>query len=75
MTTKFCPKCKQEKNIEDFCIDRAKKSGRSSYCRKCKIDRIRETKDNVNSRRRKYYRKNKDRICELGRINAKKILL
>jgi hypothetical protein len=33
--TKFCPKCKQEKSIEEFSSDKGRKDYLASYCKKC----------------------------------------
>jgi len=35
MTTKRCPRCKQEKPVSEFNKDRRAKDGLQSYCRKC----------------------------------------
>lgn len=33
---KFCPNCKNDKNIEDFPKNRSKKDGLASHCKECK---------------------------------------
>ncbi len=34
--TKMCPKCKQEKGIDDFYRNRSARNGYDTYCKKCK---------------------------------------
>ena len=33
--SKTCPKCKENKTLEEFYIDRSKADGHMSYCKKC----------------------------------------
>ena len=35
---KKCPKCKIEKELSNFCKDKSKKTGLSSYCRQCSCE-------------------------------------
>jgi len=35
MKTKICSKCKKEKSLKEFCINRAKKDGLNSRCKEC----------------------------------------
>lgn len=48
MIVKICTKCKKEKGISDFSLNKGKKSGFESWCRKCTAE---------NSK--KWYHKNK----------------
>jgi len=52
MNTKICTKCKEEKHLSEFSKDRAKKSGRTSQCKKCKNDYM------------KLFRKNNPELCK-----------
>jgi hypothetical protein len=60
-----CGRCEKLKDASCFNKDRSKKRGYSSYCKVCKKERELETKTEINTRRRKYYTKNKKRILEL----------
>jgi hypothetical protein len=35
VATKICTKCKKQKDLEEFCIDKRAKDGKASHCRKC----------------------------------------
>ena len=48
MTTKVCPKCKEDKSIDSYYKDGSKSSGISSYCKVCSNSR----KRNPNSAKR-----------------------
>jgi formylmethanofuran dehydrogenase subunit E len=50
---KFCPKCEQEKPIEDFAADKSRKDGKQVGCRSCYS---------------KYYKANKEKHAENGRV-------
>jgi hypothetical protein len=63
---KFCPKCKQEKNLDLFAKDCATKSGYQCYCRACvKVvyKAYREkNKEEVNERRKLWGEQNKEHV-------------
>lgn len=52
MTTKMCPKCKEDKSIDSYYKDASKSSGISSYCKVCCNSRKRTRKRNPNSAKR-----------------------
>jgi hypothetical protein len=67
MEFKICTKCKETKQITDFCKDKYKKDG---YCCWCKIcDRIRKDKwrKNNKDKLREYYLNNKDKIISINK--------
>jgi hypothetical protein len=50
---KTCPKCKIEKNLNEFTKDRNKLSGHSSYCKKCNCDKVKQHYANRSSEYKK----------------------
>lgn len=60
MKTKICSKCKKEKDIKSFSLDRTKKDGAQTFCKECKKEL-----------RRKYYIKNKDMILKEQKAKRK----
>ena len=52
-----CPGCLETKPIEEFAVDRYKRSGRKSRCKRCDREKARA-----------YYSANRERV--LGRIKA-----
>jgi hypothetical protein len=63
--TKTCPKCEQDKYFSEFGKDKSKKSGLSSYCKKCaSSNRLQNYKSSIGKHKEKlkeYYKKNKDK--------------
>jgi hypothetical protein len=63
MKIKICSKCKEEKEVCEFSIDKTKKDGYMSWCKICR--KIKEKKyreqnpEKVKLRRKKYYNNNK----------------
>ncbi|MFA6089427.1 MAG: hypothetical protein WC755_06190 [Candidatus Woesearchaeota archaeon] len=52
--TKICPKCKVEKELPAFAVDRSKKNGYQSFCKSCSSrtsKKYREVKDEKKSER------------------------
>lgn len=49
---KTCARCKEVKPLEEFYRDRAKKDGRSSYCKLCDLLTSRERRDRIRGRGR-----------------------
>lgn len=69
---KLCIKCKQNKDLDDFCKDKACKDGYRNVCKKCYNKQKRKNynpkankkkyqanKDKILSDRKKYYIKNR----------------
>lgn len=54
---KTCSRCKKILPLESFNIDRKTKSGRQSYCKKCRKEMYHENKS-VNAKKEKEYRVN-----------------
>jgi 5-methylcytosine-specific restriction endonuclease McrA len=59
--TKGCTLCGQSQPVSHFTVNKALKSGLSSFCRNCAADR-----------RKKYYEKDKEHINKVKRKNRKK---
>ena len=55
---KFCPKCKQDKDIDDFHRSKARADGRSQYCKNCfnMYGAANRKKEHVRARNAEYYR-------------------
>ena len=58
---KMCTICGVEKPVIDFTVNKALKSGLSSFCKSCAAER-----------RKQYYNKDKEHINKLKRKNRKK---
>jgi len=62
--TKTCTKCKKTKAMEDFCTDRSRKSGLTSWCKACrkisktKYNRTERGKQTTRAHTKRYYMKN-----------------
>lgn len=73
---KICTKCKTEKPIEDFPIDKATKSGRRSSCKKCLYISVRQcaAKDpaKYKERARRYHKKWYEKNADAMKAQAKK---
>lgn len=54
-TTKICSKCKVEKSLEDFSLDRYKSGGKQPECKKCNSEYYHKHKENYQV----YYKKKK----------------
>lgn len=64
MESRVCPKCKIEKQIIEFSIDRTKKSGLQSSCKKCTQIYYANTLDYQLKRKKTYRENNKDKTRE-----------
>lgn len=70
---KICSKCKQEKDIEQFCKHKRNKDGRSTYCRECQrqydINRRNNPKrvEYCKNYNKKYYQDNSEQLKERQR--------
>ena len=53
MNTRICSRCGQEKNLEDFPVNKAKKLGRAYWCRACFVSYYR-AKDMTPGRREQH---------------------
>jgi hypothetical protein len=75
---KRCPKCKQEKDTEEFYSDSSKKSGLSSYCKICQIARSAHRwvtlKDQLSLERKAYYQANKEKYLSYARSLREEVL-
>lgn len=77
METKFCSKCCEEKNIEEFPIKKQKdKYVRYTYCNKCKLKEEKEYRKKNREKyleyRKQYYQKNKSKYQNYGRKDKTK---
>jgi hypothetical protein len=59
METKVCNKCKIEKSVDEFHINKGGKDGYHSQCKICKNDCKKEYNKTNQSKRREYRLKNK----------------
>lgn len=59
---KKCSGCFQVKRLEDFSINKYRKSGRRSRCKDCCKKEYQEKKEAVRQEKRDYYLKNKEKI-------------
>lgn len=63
---KICAKCKTEKTLSEFSLDRSKKDGKHSYCKLCAASIARkhydENRASVTERQRKYLRLKRAKI-------------
>jgi len=56
MSTKVCPACGEDKGLDEFAMDKSRKSGRHTYCRSCDSIKRKRSAD------RKLAREQKDKI-------------
>lgn len=61
MKTKHCPYCKKIKSIDNFHNSSIRKSGKESYCKKCRKLQAIKFKDRINLYHRKWNKLNKDK--------------
>ena len=65
METKICPKCREEKPLEEFYRDKSKKDGRHSYCKICSSQTnklwYQENLEEVKNRAKDWKYKNKEK--------------
>ncbi len=54
MSTKICPRCKEEKPLAEFHVNRITKSGRQVYCKTCKTKFQKDNQENLNRYHQKY---------------------
>jgi len=57
MQTKVCTKCKEEKNLTDFCKEQARKDGLANHCRVCKGKAYKEWHHRNLEKKKSYKRK------------------
>ena len=67
---KKCTKCKVEKEITKFGVDKQRKDGLYPSCKECSKEYRKENKD----KKKEYYKKNKDKIKEYYKENKDKII-
>ena len=69
METKICSKCKEEKELCFFGVDKKRKDGFRVHCNDCrKIESLEYRKRNPKKRKetiKKYYENNKEKIKEI----------
>jgi hypothetical protein len=46
---KLCPKCDQEKNLEDFHNERKRKGGKAYWCKKCALKYRQDNAEKINA--------------------------
>jgi hypothetical protein len=63
--TKRCPRCRTEKNLDEFGRDKSTRDGRCFYCRECR-SKIKAWKYDPEKSRERYF-KNRDRVKERSR--------
>lgn len=61
MLIRRCPKCNTIKSIEDFSIDKSRKSGRQCYCRECQLKIYEGKKELAKKQRQERYAANKEK--------------
>jgi len=68
MKTKFCSKCGEEKNIDEFPVSKQTRDGVYSWCKDCKNNKIKEyyykNKEHILKRHKKYYYKERKSILK-----------
>jgi len=82
MKTKTCTKCKKEKSIKEFNINRANKDGLHYYCKECgkecSRERYKTNKEEIKEQKKEYRKANAEEIREKGRehykANSEKIM-
>jgi len=79
METKICSKCKTEKSIDFFCVDKSRKDGHSYICKSCHQNKNNLTKDNrkeyydinkslISESKKEYYKNNKDLLSKKAKL-------
>ena len=61
MKTKICSKCKKDKKLSDFSINRNHKDGLKSVCKQCKNKEYQFDKEKIKLQRKEHYLKNSDK--------------
>jgi hypothetical protein len=69
---KVCNKCGIEKDVLNFSLKKDSKDGYNTICKKCKSDYEKNNRENINLRRKKYNKLNKDRIKQHNKTYYKK---
>lgn len=69
---KTCPKCKENKNLDEFSKDSSRKDGVCYFCKACTNKRYDEKRDLHNKRKREYYQENKDEILSKMKVYREK---
>jgi hypothetical protein len=69
---KICSKCKEEKEIEEFSIDKGNKDGINRHCRECRKKYYKKNKEYLNEKKKTYYKKNKEKFDEKNKEYYKK---
>ena len=69
---KICKKCKTEKPLSDFNIDKAYKDGFRNDCKNCQKEYQKDYRKNNKHKLKEYNIKNRDKILEYRRIYRKK---
>ena len=63
---KTCSRCGETKPLDAFCVDRSMKSGRTSACKKCRLEQRKRWEENNPEHhlalRRRHYNKHRDRL-------------
>lgn len=59
-TVKFCPKCKTEKSVTDFYVDRHSPDGYTTACKACRKAYM----DGRRDQQKEYRERNKEKLCE-----------
>lgn len=65
MKEKYCPKCKDTREIKHFAINKSKKDGLSGICKDCKNEINKEYYSKNKEKLKQSIKENKDRIKEL----------
>jgi hypothetical protein len=72
MKTKYCPKCNQDKLIEEFCKDINRKGGLQPYCKSCnkKYRELNKEQSKLYSKEynKKYYPKNRVKLLKQQKL-------
>lgn len=75
MDMKICTKCKVEKPVEDFSINKRVKTGLKSRCKACSAEDyahwISTNKENKKKSKKEWYDNNKPHVLEYARVYAK----
>jgi len=66
--TKICTKCRKEKPLSEFSIDKKKKDGFRTSCKECNHNYYLENKEKINLSHKNWQSKNKDYIKIYNRI-------
>lgn len=71
---KTCPKCGEQKPLEDFYVDRSTKSGRQTYCKHCLLRYGKQyraqNKSAISKKNRRYAEENRERLSDYHRRYA-----